>query len=337
MKLKEITAAASVVMVLVGLPVLVAFQSNRAIASDAGGAKVFTLSGVAEDGVWTLENVNAINYWWRTFDRAILHVEEGDEVVLRLQSTDVHHRFYAPELNIAPVDVEPGHTQIVRFRAGAAGTYQYYCTSICGDCHFYMSGWIVVSPKGQMPEDIYRDAIAAIDHDTIAAIDHDAIEAVDCPHDLAKPTRENMIEWGRYLYQNKGCVTCHGKDGQGDVPNFNYAKATVPAHNTLAEKLFLEEKEDADAFIELLLKRVDLDQMEDSRDIPQFRLVMTQYNSAKDLITKGKHCAKKDETGLEPPLQMPSWREVLTDRDIDCIIAYLLTLYPWDADEYEDE
>ncbi len=102
-------------------------------------------------------------------------------------------------------------------------------------------------------------------------------------------------------------------------------------------KLFVEEKEDADAFIELLLKRVDFDRLEEFPDIPRFKLVLTQYKSAKDLIAKGKHCAKKDKTGPEPPLQMPSWREVLTDRDIDCIIAYLLTLYPWEADEDEDQ
>ena len=66
-------------------------------------------------------------------------------------------------------------------------------------------------------------------------------------------------------------------------------------------------------------------------------MVLTQYNAARDLITRGKYCAKGDKTGPEPPLQMPSWREVLTDHDVDSIIAYLLTLYPWEEDEDWDE
>ena len=323
MKLKEILASLSVLAVLVAVPALMAFQGQRAIASQTDGADAtLTLYGVAKDGAWTLSKVNGTNYWWKSFDPATLYFQEGQEVALRLQSTDVHHRFYAPSLGIGPVDVEPGHTEIVRFRANKPGTYRYHCTSICGETHFYMSGMIVVSPKGQQAE--------AVDEQVLAAV-------ARYPRDLQEPPKENMIEWGRYLYEKNGCTTCHGKAGQGGVKNFNYAKESIPAHNTLAEKFFLEEKEDADAFVQLLQKKVDFNKLEESVDIPKFQVVLTQYEAARDLIVKGKHCAKGDKIGPEPPLQMPSWREVLTDHDVDSIIAYLLTLYPWEDDEDWDE
>ncbi len=321
MMLKEIVAAVSVVVSLVAVHVFIAMQNQRAVASVAQGAVVYTLSGVADNGVWTLEEVNGINYWWKTFEPVTLRVEEGQDVVLRLQSTDVHHRFYAPSLGIGPIDVEPGHTEIVRFKAKASGEFKYYCTSLCGDCHFSMSGWIVVSPKEHTPK-----------------ADEGELLVDQClTHELLEPSGDDMIQRGEYLYQKNSCTSCHGKDGKGGVRNLNATKETVPAHNALAEKFFLEDEESVEAFVELLSKRVNLDEIDYHDDIPRFILVLTQYKAARALIIKGQAVAKLDKTGLEPPLQMPSWREVLSDRDVDSIIAYLLTLQRWEEDEEYEE
>lgn len=317
MKVKELLAALSVLLTMVGVPVLVrAYHANQVLSSAPAGAKVFTLSGVADNGVWTLESVNGTNYWWKTFEPATIKVEEGDQVALRLQSADVHHRFYIPSLNVGPIEIEPGHTKVVVFKANSLGAHRYYCTSICGDCHFYMSGWIVVLPKkGASPKVPEDDS---------------------CLHELDVPPKKDMVRWGRYLHRKMGCITCHGKDGRGGVVNFNYIKKTVPPHNTLAKSFHLEEKEDAEAFINLLLKRVDFDQLKERPDIPRFNLVLAQYKAAKKLIREGKNCAKLDRKGPEPPLQMPSWQAKLTERDIESIIAYLLTLYQWEEEEDEE-
>ena len=249
-----------------------------------------------------------------------MRVNKGELVTLRLMSADVHHRFYAPELGIGPIDVEPGHTESVQFRPDKTGVFKYFCTSICGECHFYMTGWIVVTEKGQS-----GPSIDEIEQDMY------------CHDDLDQPVQEDMIVWGQYLYKKNACITCHGENAQGGVKNFNYSKATIPGHANLAENFNLEEPEDAEAFIELLKKRTDLEQAESETDIPQFRLVLTKYNAAKELIRKGKHGGKLDKNALAPPLNMPSWQEILSDRDIDSIIAYLLSIYPWeDEQEFED-
>ena len=49
---------------------------------DGNGTVVINLTGVAADGVWTLEAVNGLNYWWKTFEPATLYVTEGDEVII---------------------------------------------------------------------------------------------------------------------------------------------------------------------------------------------------------------------------------------------------------------
>ena len=313
MRLMEIVATICVIITLVGVPIGVArYQDFQVSAGHAPSTRIITLIGVAKDGAWTTDEVDGHNYWRKTFTPATLYLEEGEQVTLRLQSADVHHRFYVPALNIGPIDIEPGHTEHVQFQASSPGTYQYHCTSMCGDSHFYMKGWIVISPKGatsEQPEPIVHRP------------------------DLAVQPKEDMLRWGKYLHQKMGCITCHGVDGQGGVENLNYVKKTVPAHNTLAEKLFLEEKEDADAFLKLLLDRVDLDNMEEEPDISMFTLVLRQYKAAKELIEKGQECGKLDAAGPEPPLQMPAWRNILTDYDVEAILAYLITLYTWDEEE----
>jgi hypothetical protein len=313
-RLKEIAATACVIVGLVAVPVgIKQYHTDRIIGQYPAGSKVITLSGVAEDGSWTLGNVDGTNYWRREFAPSVIFLEEGDDVVIRLQSTDVHHRFYVPELGLGPVEVEPGHLTEVSFKAKDTGSYQYYCTAVCGECHFYMQGWIVITAKGELPEEPEQFA--------------------SCLHEFEEPQKEDMVAWGRYLYRKNSCIACHGEDGEGGVDNINYVRKEIPAHDILAENLWLREKEHADVFIGLLSSRVDVDELEEDPGIPLLNLVLTQYSAAKDLIRDGKLCAKADSVGPEPPLQMLSWEARLSDYDIDAIIAYLITLYEWEEEE----
>ena len=274
---------------------------------------VFNLTGVASAGVWTLQPVNGLNYWWRRYEPATLYVEEGDEVVIHLRSGDVFHRFYFPAFSVGPVGVEPGHTVTVRFTASRSGVFQYYCTSMCGGCHFYMRGWIVISGEGETP------------------IEPPPILCTLCrPDDLPLPDTADLVDTGSYLYLEKGCVTCHGPEGQGGIVNHNSVNSPVPAHNTTAQKLFLETPDDAEAFIELVTLTADLSSLEEPPEIALFPVVRTRFDNAKEIIRKGRYSSKIDLTGPEPPLQMPAWQYIVEEREIDALLVYFVSLYPWD-------
>jgi len=318
--MKEKLAAIGVFIILIAVPSIIGwYQHVRTPAELPSGVKVFYVTGVAVNGAWTLETVCGLNYWWKRFTPMTLNLEVGDEALLIISSADVFHRFYVPALNLGPVDIKPGSIGEVRFRAEEAGVYQYFCTSMCGGCHFYMTGWIVITPKGETP------------------VQPEPIVCPLCFPGFDEPPLKEMVFRGEYFYLKLGCVTCHGIEGRGGVENYNYINKTVPAHNTTAEKFFLSEEEDAEAFNDLLFRHENLDELDEEPDIPQFNLVLSRLKAAKDLIKKGKYCAKFDMAGPDPPLQMPSWRAMLTDRDIDAVISYFISLYPWEDWEDEDE
>ncbi len=281
-------------------------------SSNDSDAVVFELTGVAAQGIWTLDEVNGLNYWWKNFTPATLFLREGDWVDITLRSADLFHRFYVPALSVGPVDVKPGHTVSVRFQALRPGIFQYYCTSMCGTCHFYMRGWIVVTAEGEEP------------------VIPPSIQCPLCLPDPGPPPRgDDLVELGAYMYLQKGCITCHGPDGRGGVENVNSAYKTIPAHNTTAQKLFLQSPEDAQAFVDLIHQTSDLSELDEPPEISRFPLVKTRFENAEEIIRKGRYSAKLQATGPEPPLQMPAWQYLIEEREIDALLSYFVSLQPW--------
>lgn len=316
---RERLAALSLLAALALVAAGVAWYGHAAVpGAGEPGVRVFNLTGVAAEGVWTLEPVHGLNYWWKRFEPAVLYVRLGEEVVLNLKSADLFHRFYLPEFAVGPVDVEPGHMATVRFRAERAGVFQYFCTSMCGSCHFYMRGWIVVTAPGE------------------PVVEPPPILCVMCrPGDVPPPPPAGAgpVAQGAWLYLLRGCVTCHGPDGRGGVANPNSTKGEAPAHDTTAQKLFLNTPEDAAVFLDLLAAGEDLDALEEEPDVLAFPLVRSRYGDAVEIIRGGRYSAKLDPAGPEPPLQMPAWQYLLDEREIDALLSYFIDLQPWDEEE----
>jgi plastocyanin/mono/diheme cytochrome c family protein len=313
---RERIAAALVIAPMVAIAAAVAWYSRASVPGFAEPeVKVFNLTGVGWEGVWTADDVTGVNYWWRRFEPATLHLEVGDEVVLNLHSADLYHQFYMPQFGVGPVDVKPGRVTTVRFTADRAGVFQYYCTSMCGGCHFYMRGWVVVTAPGETP------------------IEPPAITCPLCLPDLGPPPpRDDLVAYGAYLYLEKGCITCHGPEGHGGVTNPNSANSPVPAHNTTAQKLFLASPDDAEAFIELLRRCPGLARIEGDPEISRFPVVQARFENARTIIRGGRYSSKLDPQGPEPPLQMPAWQYLVDEREIDALLAYFVSLYPWEEE-----
>ena len=314
MKLERIALLAVVLPLVLGSAAIAWYRHAATPGVGEPGVVVFNLTGVASTGVWTLDDVNGLNYWWKKFEPATISVREGDTVLVNLRSADLLHRFYIPEFGVGPVDVEPGHMVSVRFTADRAGVFQYYCTALCGTCHFYMRGWVVVTAAGAEP------------------ITPPRISCPLCLPDVGpRPVTEDLVQIGSYLYRQKGCSTCHGPEGHGGVVNPNSANSPVPAHDTTAQKLFLAGPEDAEALLELIQRTPDLGAVEEDDDISRFPVVRTRYLNAKQIVRGGRYSAKADPAGPEPPLQMPAWQHLVDERDIDALLSYFISLYDWEA------
>ena len=270
----------------------------------SGPERTITLTGVAASGIWTEDLVTGDNYRHNRFKPAQIHLNRGESVHLILRSADVTHRFYMPELGVGPVELIPGHTEEVRFKADREGVFNYYCTEICGDCHFHMRGFLTVGNAGDP---------------TLPG------SACDEVHREKAPAFSNLTEEGHYWFETKGCVACHGAGGVGGVPNFNYARGTVPALNMMASKLSLESKDEADAFTQALGQKDGLSKDKPAPGVSNWVLSFAQYQSVLKTIQGGSPPLKADPKGLEPPLFMPAWKEKLDVAQINSIIAYLVS------------
>ena len=315
--MKEKFAVICVLTVLAAVPGLV-FVYQSIYRPSQYAERIINITGVGARGAWTLDTVNGLNYWWKSFEPATIHIQLNEKVVFRLLSADVFHQFYVPALGIGPLDVEPGYIKEIPFKAEKAGVFQYYCTSMCGGCHFYMQGWIVVTPAGKKP------------------VAPRPIACSLCLPTFERPAAAKAVALGEYLYQTMGCMTCHGIAGCGGVNNYNYIKKTVPAHDRTAEKIFLGEAEDREIFLSLIQKGADLNNPEEPPDISRYRVVMSRFNAAVKLIESGKNAARLDLAGPEPPLQMPAWKSKLSREQIHAILGYFISLMPDDEDEPEN-
>jgi mono/diheme cytochrome c family protein len=304
MKLRELTA---VILSITGIAAvaILPFWYEKQRTADAKGVRTIELTGVAPKGVWTEDKVTGANYWETNFTPADIRLEKGEEIRLILRSADVVHRFYLPELGIGPIELVPGHTEEVRFKADKVGTFTCLCTAMCSDCHFFMHSLISVG----------SDLMAA--PRGICLLSHDAP-----PPD----TLTTMAEKGGYWFQTKGCMTCHGAEGSGGVTNFNYAKGTVPALNTLADRMFLQSKDDVETFTKVLEETKDPSQLKQVPGLSNWTLVQAQYKAVVKTIQEGSAPAKADPNLPDPPLFMPSWKEKLDQNQINSILAYLVSL-----------
>lgn len=284
------------------------------------GERIIFLTAVAKNGVWTEEKVNGSNHWLNDFKQAVIILKYGENVLFRFTSMDVTHSFYVPELNIGPVDVWPGVVYEKSFKANKIGSFKYYCTKVCGKNHFYMQGKIIILD----PKIHYTDA-------QIRKMQNDSIIKGKPMQGESMAMSSSMIEHGKDLFMRKNCNTCHGDNGIGGVVNVNYALKTIPALNTLANKLKIPDKESADILIKLLEKNLDIDKLDDNPPFPTYSRFQAQYATITKKILEGAALVQKtDSLGPVPPLSMPAWDNYLTKKEINSILAYLISLNNWE-------
>ncbi len=314
LEIAAVLATVAGIALAVAVPLRVESARTVAVRDGTGSEPVreIVLTAVMAQGVWTDAPVTAAAPWRRDFPAARLVLRAGEPVRLRLRSADVVHAFSLPELGVEPVDVVPGKETVVEITPDRAGTFGYYCTTVCGDTHFAMRGEVVVLGPDE-------DGGDTVPPESTTGRPEPYWTAPEPSADAA------LVERGAWLFRQKGCITCHGEEGRGGVDNPNGMNPTVPALADMSSKLLLFEPEDVEAFVALLESGRDVE-TGSAPEIPLFDAVRKQYSTFRRVIREGRPAAPLDPVGPTPPLRMPRWKHHLTGEEIDAILAYLSTL-----------
>jgi mono/diheme cytochrome c family protein/plastocyanin len=101
----------------------------------------------------------------------VLRAEVGQPLHLKLTSDDVMHGFAVGQMEMEPVNVEPGKVTDVTLTFDRPGIYTFYCTRWCGLNHWRMRGTIEVSGSASNPEPANPPLYVSLNLD------------IDAPHD----------------------------------------------------------------------------------------------------------------------------------------------------------
>jgi cytochrome c oxidase subunit 2 len=165
-------------------------------------------------------NVTVIGHqWWWEFDYTDLgvitanelHIPANRSILLTMNSVDVIHAFYVPEL-AGQIDVVPGHNNKMFLQADTPGTYLGQCTQFCGASHAFMRFRVMADPPGDFDAWVTNQKAGPV-----------------------APTGDTQA--GAQAFANGACIGCHTIQGvsQGKVgPNLtHFGSRTTLAGGTL--------------------------------------------------------------------------------------------------------
>ncbi|OQW50584.1 MAG: cytochrome C oxidase subunit II [Proteobacteria bacterium SG_bin7] len=117
-----------------------------------------------------------------------LVVPANTPVKLIMSSIDVLHSFYVPAFRIKQ-DVVPGMYTQVWFKSEMEGEFQIFCTEFCGTRHSEMLSKVLVLPQTEFEKWLGTDEYKGL----------------------------SLLDIGKKLYTDKGCVACHSTSGVSGV------------------------------------------------------------------------------------------------------------------------
>ena len=146
--------------------------------------------------------------WWWEFDYTNehiitadeLHIPVGTRVEALLQSDNVIHSFWVPEL-FGKTDVIPGHNNMSIFQADRIGEYRGQCTEFCGLEHAHMNFYVIVQSQDDFNAWLTSQQQAA----------------------AANPAQQAAIAGQRLFLGSGGCQGCHGIVGV-NLQDYNHLK-----------------------------------------------------------------------------------------------------------------
>jgi cytochrome c oxidase subunit 2 len=130
-------------------------------------------------------------WWWDAlYPNGLLatgdiHIPASRRLLARIQSDDVIHDFWVPEL-ARKMDAVPGRASYIWLEADTPGTYSGACSEFCGTQHAWMRFRVIAEPEA--------------DFENWLRIEARRRQGDDVP---APPAADER------LFINKGCASCH--------------------------------------------------------------------------------------------------------------------------------
>lgn len=146
-----------------------------------------------------------------------LFVPMNRPVKVILSSDDVLHGFFVPNFRVK-TDVVPGMYTSVWFEAKVPGRHHLFCTAYCGASHSLMIGEVVVLTDEQWNAWQKGQEIKLAD----IPDSREWLRAQRSGQPIAESgvanasfVRPTLVDTGKTLFQNKGCVSCHNPGDTG--------------------------------------------------------------------------------------------------------------------------
>jgi cytochrome c oxidase subunit 2 len=179
-----IGAATALTVVLLFVLLTGSVATGRATASLSSGAgDPLSLKVTGKQWWWQVEYMDPVPSRSITTANEI-HIPVGRPVKIQLDSTDVIHSFWVPNLH-GKKDLIPGYTTVIWIQADRPGVYRGQCAEFCGFQHAHMALLVIADP----PERFRAWA-----------------EAQRQP---SAPPSTPQQAGGKYLVEHLPCANCH--------------------------------------------------------------------------------------------------------------------------------
>jgi cytochrome c oxidase subunit 2 len=176
-----IATAASTLLLLVF--VTLTARTGRAIAWPMDAERPLTVEVTGHQWWWEFRYRDSVPSNWLSTSNE-LHIPVGRPVQVVLQSTDVIHSFWVPELH-GKQDMIPGHKNTTWLRADRPGVWKARCAEFCGYQHAKMAFDVVAEPPEQFNRWYVRQLASA-----------------------PEPTDASAMR-GRDVFTQRTCIMCH--------------------------------------------------------------------------------------------------------------------------------
>ena len=139
--------------------------------------------------------VTGHQWWWEARypngaeTAADIHIPASRRLLVRIESADVVHDFWAPEL-ARKMDAVPGRSSYIWLEAAEPGTYLGTCSEFCGADHAWMRFRLIAEPEHAFEAWLTRQA-------------------------QPPPQVTGLAAQGEQLFHSKKCADCHATGGVG--------------------------------------------------------------------------------------------------------------------------